>query len=93
MAKLPYQYVTSAVLVTVHTNGIEWTEKGFISGGAKQFVPAGEIAEVVEDTGGLISSAKLEVRFRGRNPLELSAPVGQRAKLHELKDAIVSILS
>lgn len=92
MPSLPYQYVTARVLVTVHHNGIEWMEKGFVGGGAKEFVPANQIAEVVEDTGGLVSSATLEVRFRHRGPLALSAPLGQRGALHELKEAICSIL-
>lgn len=93
MPNLPYQYVTSKVLVTVHPNGIEWMQKGFVGGGPKEFVPASQIAEVVEDTGGLISAATLEIRFRGRDPLSLSAPLGQRGALHDLKEAIQSILS
>ena len=93
MPNLPYQYVTQTIMMTVMTNGIEWMEKGFVGGGPKNFVPASQIAEVVEDTGGLLSSAKLEIRFRGREPLALSAPLGQRGPLHELKEAIASILS
>lgn len=92
MATLPYQYVTQTVMVTVLPNGIEWMEKGFVGGKEKQFVPASQIAEVVEDAGGFISSAKLEVRFRGRDPLSLTAPLGQRGGLHELTEAIRSIL-
>ena len=93
MPTLPHQYATAKMLVIVHANGIEWTEKGFIGGGAKEFVPASQIAEVVEDTGGLVSAATLEIRFRGRNPLALSAPLGQRGELHALREAIVSIIS
>lgn len=93
MPTLPFQYVTQTVVVTVQTNGIEWMEKGFVGGREKQFVPASQIAEVVEDAGGLISSAKLEVRFRGRDPLSLTAPLGQRGPLHELCEAIRSILA
>lgn len=93
MPNLPFQYVTSKVLVTVLPNGIEWMEKGFVGGGPKEFVPASQISEVVEDTGGLISAAKLEIRFRSREPLSLSAPIGQRGALHDLKEAIQSILS
>lgn len=93
MPTLPYQYVTQTLLLTVHQNGIEWMEKGFIGGGKKEFVAASQISEVVEDAGGLVSAAKLEIRFKGRNPLSLSAPLGQRGALHELKEAVVSILS
>ena len=77
----------------VGKNGIEWMEKGFVTGGKKQFVSASQIAEVIEDSGGLVSPAKLEIRFKDRTPLELSAPLGQRGALHELKEAVTSILS
>ena len=93
MPTLPYQNLTQTMMVTVQQNGIEWMEKGFVGGGPKNFVPASQIAEVIEDTGGLLSPAKLEIRFRGREPLALSAPLGQRGTLHELKEAISSILS
>ncbi|MBI4863451.1 MAG: hypothetical protein HY815_24765 [Candidatus Riflebacteria bacterium] len=92
MPDLPYQYVTAHVYVTVHPNGIEWLDKGVVSNSPKEFIPASEIAEVVEETGGLVSPARLEVRFKHRPSRSISAPLGSRATLHELREAIVSIL-
>jgi hypothetical protein len=93
MPQLPYQYVTPSVMVTVMSNGIEWMEKGLVTGGPREFVPASDIAGVVEDAGGLVSPARLEIRFKTRPALSLSAQVGHRSELHALKDAIVSIMS
>ena len=92
MPNLPFQYVTSLVLVTVHANGIEWMEKGVVSNGPKEFVPASEVAGVVEERGGVVSQARLEIRFKNRSPLALTAQLGERGKLYELKEAVQSIL-
>jgi hypothetical protein len=93
MPQLPYKYVTSFVFVTVHPNGVEWLDKGLLTNSPAEFIPASEISEVVEDEGGLVSPAKLEIRLKHGSPKQLSAPVGKRAPLHELREAIVSILS
>jgi len=93
MPELPYQYVTSSVLVIVHSNGIDWLDKGLVSNSPKEFIPASEIAGVSEETGGLVSPACLKIRFKNRPSRSLTALLGSRAALHELRDAIVSILS